>query len=152
ALAIGALGRLLRKATVWNAIALAIGIAVLLNSRPYESVFFCIPVAFALFQKWLAKESRATSRESRRLLAPAAGVLLLATAWMAYYNWRVTGNPLRTPYAEAVRTYDRSALFLWQEPKPPQHYNSRELDVFYNRWERENYDRTWDSVKEVTWT
>ena len=153
ALVLGALGRWLRSGRAWHAILLAIGIAILLNSRPYEAVFFCVPVAFLVLRR-LAGESGATSlaRSRWRAVVPAAAFLAAVVAWMAYYNWRVTGKALETPYAWAVRTYDRSALFLWQKAKPPQHYNSRELDVFYNRWERENYDRSWDGVKEVTRT
>jgi hypothetical protein len=151
ALAVGALGRLRRGGGTGNAVALAAGVAILLNSRPYESVFFCVPVAVVLF-RWLAGEGSSRAAERRRsVLLPAAAILLLTFAWMAYYNWRVTGNPLEIPYSEAVKTYDRSALFLWQKAKPPRHYNSKELDVFYNRWERENFDRSWDGAKDITW-
>jgi len=150
ALALGALPRILRRGGTANSIILAAGIAVLLNSRPYEAVFFSLPVAVVFF-RWLVGKASEHARRWRSAFLPAAAILTLTFAWMAYYDWRVTGNPLETPYAEAVKAYDRSALFLWQQPKPPRHYNSKELDVFYNRWERENYDRTWDALKDVTW-
>ena len=150
ALAVGALGRLLRRGRVSSAILLALGIAILLNSRPYEAVFFCIPVALVFF-RWLRAQRSDLTSKRMLVFAVAVGILVVTVAWMGYYNWRVTGNPLEAPYAEAVRVYDRSALFLWQEPKPTQHYNNKEFDVFYNQWGRENYDRTWDGVKDVTW-
>src|SRR5262249_35071131 len=89
-------------------------------------------------------------RKWRSVFAPVACILLITVVWIAYYNWRVTGNPLEVPYTEAIKTYDRSALFLWQKAKPPQHYDSKELEVFYNQFKRENYDRTWADVKEIT--
>jgi hypothetical protein len=152
AVAIGALGRLLRRGCTRYTVLLAIGLAILLNSRPYEAVFFGLPVGL-VFVRWFFSKAASLSAAVRwkSIFAPIAGILLLMVAWMAYYNWRVTGSALETPYAWAVHTYDRSALFLWQKPKPALHYRSIELDFFYNQWERENYDRTWDSVKDVTW-
>jgi hypothetical protein len=154
ALAAGALGRLLRRGHSRSAILFAIGAAILLNSRPYEAAFFAIPIAAVFLRRFFGKANvTATApRPWKSVFAPVGAVLLATIAGMGYYNWRVTGNVLETPYAWAVHTYDRSALFLWQKAKPPQHYNSRELDVFYNRWERENYNRKWDDVKEVSWT
>jgi hypothetical protein len=152
ALVVGALGRLLRRASVANAILLAIGVAILLNSRPYEAIFFCIPLTVAFF-RWLLRKkegAEAPVRRWRLVFVPAAAVLLATVVWMGYYNWRVTGSPLVTPYALCLRTYDRSALFIWQLPKPSQPYSSVELDAMYNKFERFHYRRTWEDLKAVS--
>jgi hypothetical protein len=152
ALAVGALGRLLRRASIPQAILLGIGIAVLANSRPYEGLLLCIPLG-AAFLWWLAGKTKhsGTRRERvQRVLLPLSAVLLATAAFMGYYNWRVTGNPLLFPHTLAGREYDRSALFLWQQGKPPLHFNNVEFEYFYNRWERGNYNRTWEGLKRVS--
>ena len=69
---------------------------------------------------------------------------------MAYYNWRVTGNAVLMPHALRTSTYHSSALFLWQHPRPPLHYNNQQFEEFYNGWERENYQNTWPAVWRVS--
>lgn len=152
ALAVGALGRVLRHASIANAIVLGIGIAILANSRPYEGLLLCVPLACA-FLRWLAGKSKCSGlwpERAKRVLLPVSIVLLATIAFMGYYNWRVTRNPLLFPHVLASRTYDRSALFLWQQPKPPLHFDNLEFEYFYNRWERDNYGRTWEDAKKVS--
>ena len=152
ALVVGALGRLLRRAGVANAILLAVGVAILANSRPYEAIFFCIPPGVAFF-RWLVRKKEGAGARALRwrlVFVPAATILLATVAWMGYYNWRVTSSPLVTPYALYLRTYDRSALFIWQMPKQPQPYGSLELDAMYNKFERFHYRRTWEDLKAVS--
>jgi hypothetical protein len=53
---------------------------------------------------------------------------------MLYYNFKVTGNPLDTPYASHYRQYDLGTPFLWSKarPQPPvQNAHIREV----HRWE-----------------
>src|SRR5215475_2453084 len=88
ALAVGALGRLLRKGGVASAILLALGVAILLNSRPYEAVFFCIPLAVVFF-RWLLAQRKHVKGSRMNVLVAVGGGLFITVAWMAYYNWRV---------------------------------------------------------------
>jgi hypothetical protein len=69
---------------------------------------------------------------------------------MGYYNWRLTGNAFLMPHALRTRTYHSSALFLWEHSRPPLHYNNRQFEDFYNGWERENYQNTWNDVWRVS--
>src|SRR5262249_46568710 len=55
ALAVGALARVVHIGRIRNAILLAVGLAILLNSRPYEAVFFAIPMAFCFFRWFFGK-------------------------------------------------------------------------------------------------
>jgi len=151
ALVLGAFGRMKRRPSFALGIFLGLGVAILFNSRPYESVFFCVPVAIAVFL-WLRGEFKqvAPRRAALRLVLLPAGVILLITGClMARYNWRVTGDAFLPPYAYDAGLHDRAAMFLWQAPKPPIHYDNAELENFYNQYERLAYDRSWTSFKSV---
>jgi hypothetical protein len=152
ALAAGALGRVLRRASIVNAALLGVGVAILANSRPYEGLLLCIPMA-CVFLWWLAGKSKyagAWRERATKVLLPVSILLLATIGFIGYYNWRVTGDALLFPHVLAGRTYDRSALFLWQQAKPPLHFNNVEFEYFYNRWERGNYGRTWADAKKVS--
>jgi hypothetical protein len=151
ALVLGAFGRLKRHPSPVMGIFLGLGVAILFNSRPYESVFFCLPVAVAILI-WLRREFHAveTRRAALRLVViPAGLILLFAGGLMAYYNWRVTGHATLPPYAYDARLHDRAAMFVWQTPKPPIHYDNAEMENFYNQYERLAYDRSWAKIKSI---
>ncbi|HTB92041.1 MAG TPA: hypothetical protein VK728_04370 [Candidatus Sulfotelmatobacter sp.] len=151
ALVLGAFGRMKRRPSLALGILLGLGVAILFNSRPYESVFFCVPVAIAMLL-WLRREFQhlETRRSVLRLIIfPAAIILLITGCFMARYNWRITGNAFLPPYAYDERLHVRAALFLWQAPRPPLHYNNAQLETFYNQYERLNYDRSWSTFKFV---
>jgi hypothetical protein len=151
ALVLGAFGRINRRPSLAMGILLGLGVAILFNSRPYESVFFCIPVAMAILF-WLRRQFREveTRRAALRLVViPVGVILLLAGGMMARYNWRVTGHATLLPYAYDARLHDRAAMFVWQTPKPPIHYDNAEMENFYNQYERLAYDRSWATFKSV---
>jgi hypothetical protein len=151
ALVLGAFGRIRRRPSLAMGIILGLGVAILFNSRPYESVFFCIPVAAAACL-WLWRECKeaVTRRAVLRLVVLPVGVILIITGClMAGYNWRVTGHAVLPPYAYDARLHDRAAMFLWQTPKPAIHYDNAEIEKFYNQYERLAYDRTWTTLKSV---
>jgi hypothetical protein len=98
------------------------------------------------FVWWLAGKAAAKETRRRRVqkgLLPLVGVIVLAGAFMGYYNWRLTGNPLLMPHTLNVRTYHTARIFLWQELKPKLHYNNMAFQVFYNGWERSVYQPDW---------
>ena len=152
ALVLGALVRIVKRARVHDAVLLGLGVAILANSRPYEGVLFCIPAA-AWFSGWLIGKTK--SRQPLRIrfqnvVAPLTLVLVLTSAFMGYYNWRLTGNPLLLPHVLNTRTYHTAGLFLWDHKKPEMHYRNHQFEDFYNGWERENYDNTWADMWRVS--
>ena len=151
AMLLGALPRIARHPNLKNAVILGLGIALLANSRPYEGLLFCIPAAIFLLW-WLAgKTSRpALAKNRARVLAAVLLIVIPAAAFMGYYNWRLTGHPFLLPHTLRTRTYHSSALFLWQRPSAPIHYNNQQFEEFYNGWERENYQHTGNDVKRVS--
>jgi hypothetical protein len=151
ALVLGAFGRIRRRPSLAMGILLGVGVAILFNSRPYESVFFCIPVGAAILL-WLWREYKQaeTRRTALRLVVlPASIILLFTGGLMARYNWRVTGHATLPPYAYDARLHDRAAMFVWQTPKPAIHYDNVEMEKFYNQYERLSYDRSWAMLETV---
>ena len=58
---------------------------------------------------------------ARSVVLPAAAVPIPIAGWMAYYNYRVTGDPWKLPYLEHERQYDMWSPLVWQPragPKP----------------------------------
>jgi hypothetical protein len=151
ALLLGAIARLLRRARSLDAILLAIALAILANSRPYEGLVFSLPSLFVL-TRWLFQKSRPAQPNGWRAVAfPIAAILLLTASFMGFYNWRLTGHSLLFPNALNVRTYHTAPMFLFQASKPEIHYNNQQFEDFYNGWEREEYDHSWQSAKCLSW-
>jgi hypothetical protein len=154
ALVLGALPRLFRHERLRDALILGVGVAVLANSRPYEGFVFCLPAAF-LFVRWLRLKARNKADRGipwTRVIAPLCTVLLLAVAFMGYYNWRLTGNALLFPHTLNERAYESVPPFFWQAPLPEKHYNNDRFEEFFNVWEREEYTRSWKGFLDVSVT
>jgi hypothetical protein len=128
ALVLGALGRILRDPGALDGGVMALGMAVLANSRPYEGTILCTAVVAALL--W-----RLSRRRPAKPLVPTLAafvvVLLMAVAATSYYNFRVTGHPLRLPYQVHEATYGMSPLFIWQQPRPEPSYRHQVLHDFH---------------------
>ena len=134
ALVLGALPRFLRNAKIRDGMWMALGAAILANSRPYEGLLLCLPVAFTLFWWVVKKRSPALPVLLRRMSAPAV-LLLVTIAGMAYYNYRVFGNMFTPPYAVNRATYASAEHFLWQSPRPVPVYRHEVMREFYTDFE-----------------
>jgi hypothetical protein len=134
ALVLGALPRIKRTARVRDGLVMALGIAILANSRPYEGMLLCGPVAASLAW-WAATEARqAGSALLGRAVAPFA-LLLAAGGMMAYYNYRVFGDALTLPYQVNRATYASAPVFVWQRARPAPVYRHKVMRDFYTNWE-----------------
>ena len=114
ALLLGALRRLPRQPTAMNGALFGLGLAALANTRPYEGGV----VALAALV-WLGLAYRRLGRAARALMLRRAGVpltLVLAASlgFMAWYNYRVTGSPLKLPHAVHAERYATTPVFFWQ--------------------------------------
>jgi hypothetical protein len=129
ALVLGAMPRILRHARTRDALLLGVGLAILANTRPYEGLLFCIPVAGWFFW-WIAGKTKSPAPPRTRIvkvLAPLAVVLALTIGFIGYYNWRLTGNALLFPHALNSRTYRTMGLYLWDHPKEPLQYHNQQF-------------------------
>jgi hypothetical protein len=139
ALVFGALPRIIKKQRVRDGLWLALGLAILANSRPFEGVVVCIPVA-AVLGIWLIRTRCLPWRDRlRRIVLPVALVLLVTAAWMGYYNFRVTGDPLLMPYQVHESTYAVTPVFLWQSLTTEPQYRHKSLRDFYTGWTYTKY-------------
>ena len=124
ALVLGALLRIKRNWRIRDALLMGAGFALLFGSRPYESLFFSIPI-FAVLIVWLCRcDTRTTRRRLIQVALPLSLVLVAAAAFMFYYFWRTTGNPFIPPYVINFRTYGVDPNFAWLPLRPiPQYHH-----------------------------
>jgi hypothetical protein len=139
ALVFGAMMRIVRQPRALYAILLGIGIAVLANSRPFEGLVVCLPVAVVLFH-WIVSNRHSLLRVSfGRIGLPILAILILTGTAMAYYNFRVSGNPLQIPYLLHQKTYSVAPAFIWQSPSPEPTYHHRVIRDVVLGWEFDGY-------------
>ncbi len=131
ALVLGALPRIKKSQRIRDAIAMALGLAILANSRPYEGFIFSLPVAAALFAWMLGKTRPPFVISLRRVVAPICLLLAITVTGMSYYFWRVTGNPFKVPYQIERETYAIAPYFLWQSPHPEPGYHHAVIRKMY---------------------
>ena len=136
ALAIGALPRLARKASPGAACAAAAAIFVLANSRPFEGLIVISLLGIALL--WWARRCGNMSNLVRAaVIGPLAAGILLTTGFVAYYNWRTTGDPLLMPYVLNSREYHMAPpLWILPPASPPAVFPDSATQEFWN-WDHE---------------
>jgi hypothetical protein len=139
ALVLGALPRVLRRWRARDLLLMALGAAILANSRPYEGLLVSIPAALALCWQ-IAKKPQAPIAVLLRRMMPATVLLLFTAAFMAHYNYRVFGNALTLPYQINRATYASAPVFLWQSPRPEPVYRYKVMRDFYSRWEMGDFE------------
>jgi hypothetical protein len=139
ALVFGALPRILKKRSLRAVLCLALGLAILANSRPFEGLVVSVPVMVVLGLWVLRTRNVGWGVLFRRTLLPVVLVLFLTALWICLYNFRVTGDPFRMPYQVHESTYGATPVFLWQPLKAAPSYNHKSLQEFYVGWARRGY-------------
>ena len=130
ALVLGALPRIKRLQRVRDALLIGLGLALLANTRPYESLFFCLPIAAVLLIWMFGRSAPPLLLLLRRVLLPLSLVLTITVAAMGYYFWRVTGSPIRIPYQVNISAY-HLVYFPWQKLQPAALYRHAVMKQFY---------------------
>ena len=133
ALMLGALPRIQRTFRLRDFLWLALGMAILANSRPYEGLLVCVPALAALVWSFWKKPHPRTSLLRRA--APAMLLLLGTLAFMGYYNQRVFGHALTPPYQADRAMYASAPHFVFQKARLEPVYRHRVLREFYSGWE-----------------
>ena len=114
ALVLGALPRIRRRQRIGDAILMGVGLALLMNTRPYESLFFCFPIAASLFLWMLRRSSSPLPRLLSHVVLPVGLLLVMSFSATGYYFWRVTGSPFRIPYQVNIAKY-HLVYFPWEK-------------------------------------
>jgi hypothetical protein len=133
ALVLGALPRLKRSAQFRYGLLMAIGIAMMALTRPYEGLLLCIPVAVTLgYWVWKGKSRPPVVVLVRRAAVPLA-LILAAIAWLGYYDYKAFGSPTTLPYTVNRNTYAIAPYYVWQEPRPEPDYRHPAMRAFYEK-------------------
>jgi len=138
ALVLGALPRIMRHQRVRDAILMALGVAMLANTRPYEGMILSLIVAVRLIW-WIAKDKPPARMIAQRVGLPILLVLGMAGAATAYYFWRVTGNPLTMPQQLNRETYAVARYFYWQSAYSEPVYRHKAIRDFYTVTEFQHF-------------
>jgi len=110
ALALGAVARILWRGQLGHSITWALGLAILVLSRPYDAAVLGFATTAILF--WFLLKSHTPLRTlSVRVALPALTILTLCLAAVAYNNYRVTGSALTLPYKAYDGQYIRATMF-----------------------------------------
>jgi hypothetical protein len=131
ALVLGALPRIKEKQRARDAAWMGIGLALLFNSRPYESLFLAVPIAIALLVWLLRKDEQQIQRRLLQVILPLGIIVTVTIGAMALYFWKTTGQPFQSPYLVYEKTYMSAPSFPWLSRKPMPSYTSSELRNFY---------------------
>jgi hypothetical protein len=141
ALVLGALPRLTKTPRLRYGVLLAIGIALLATSRPYEGLLLCLPCAVFLGHWLLYGKNRPSAARLLRLSALPLAILIGAGSWMAYYDYRAFGHATTLPYSVNRATYAVAPYYVWQSPRPEPVYRHEVLRNFYNQNELDAYKK-----------
>jgi hypothetical protein len=138
-LVLGSARRIWTRPRVRDACWMGIGIFVLFTTRAFEGLFVLIPVA-VMMAVWLFSPARIPAMTRwMRVVAPLCIVLAASAAWIAYYNYRVTGSAKTAPYILGRQERNAAPPFLWEKPGPTRHFQLAIFRGFYNEWEMETY-------------
>lgn len=131
ALVLGAFPRLMRTTRMRYGLLLALGISMLVTSRPYEGLLLCLPVAVVLGRWVFAGKNRPAPAALLLRAALPVALIVAVGAWMAYYDYRAFGNPLTPPYQIDRAQYAVEPYWMWQPPRPEPVYRHKVMRDFY---------------------
>jgi hypothetical protein len=101
ALVTGALVRITRAKQWRYAWHLGIGAVIVVLARPFEGLLLVIPTLIAL----------GMTNRTARVWLPIVFTGVVGGSWLAYDDYRVTGDPLRLPYQQYYEQYERVPPF-----------------------------------------
>ena len=134
-LVLGSLPRILRRRRTSATGPLAIGLAILMLTRPFEGAMLALPCIVVL----VILLRRAGWKRIAVLAALPLSVVVACAAWIGFYNWRGTGDPWLTPYVVNYRMYHMVGPFIFSRLRPIPHYRHASMRVNYIQWELATY-------------
>jgi len=139
ALVLGAIERLRRPGRAASSAALAsAGIILLFATRPFEALLW-----MGVFACSLVWQRRALVGQIAMKVAPAfVLVFMLGATSLAWYNWRITGDPLNPPYLAYRNIYGTPQPYWWQGPIRISSFRYPELENNYLNQNRLYNQRT----------
>jgi hypothetical protein len=144
ALALGAFRKLEQRPFALGT-TLGAGLGILAISRPFEGAITGICIAVALVGQFVSASGRQRVQQLRALV-PAICIIALTFAWLGYYNWRITGSVLASPYQVYQRQYSSNPLLLLGTPGKTPTYRHPELERFFKGWGVQRYEQHRSSI------
>lgn len=140
-LVLGAFPRLTKTARLHYGLLMGLGIAILGLTRPYEGLLLCLPVAVALGRwAWKGENRPPATVLARRAVLPLT-VIVVAMAWLGYYDLKAFGKASTLPYTVDRATYAMAPYYIWQNARPAPHYRSAALRNFYQQGEMDFFNK-----------
>lgn len=132
-LVVGALPRILKRRRLSDVWWMALGLAILANSRPYEGFLLAVPIAIAISIWFFRQRGPELIRSLVRVVLPLTLMLGVFAAATGYYYYRVTGSPFRLGYQVNRSLYAAAPYFLWQSARPEPQYRHAVMQKLYHR-------------------
>ena len=130
ALALGATARIWKRRAYGHSLTWALGVSILMHSRPYDAAVLAASSATILV--WLLLRSDVPVKViGTRIALPALGVLALSLGAVGYVDYRVTGNALTLPYVVHDRQYEVASPILLAPLTPEPVYRHAVMRHFY---------------------
>ena len=126
ALMAGAVGRLRREPKVIDGVAFGAGAVLLAWTRLYEGFVVAAALTILLFVF-----------RRRGLSKPAAAALIVIAAgvgFLMYFDVRVTGHPLKTPYVAYNERYLSAPNFIWERAGIMPRYDHPDFAFIYRHF------------------
>lgn len=131
ALTAGALARMAKGARLTSMGAVwALGLAILLHSRPFDGVVLGCSTGVALIW-WLRKSGTSYRAIALGVGGPTLIVMGIAMAALLYDNYRVTGHALLVPYQLYEEQYVTAPMFFVQPLRTGMVYRHEIMRVFF---------------------
>jgi hypothetical protein len=143
-LACGGVMHMRRSKSIASSLLLGTGVVLLAISRQYEGVVLCLALAVLV----LVIDGMRGAMTMLRRAWPAAIIMLIGASWMAYYNYRVTGNAMVSPYVFYERQFAVTPPLLFM-PKPPEKtYELPGFSQYYLGRETRMYESHFSSLND----
>ena len=107
------------------------GAIILLYTRPFEGAAWLLAISICFYSD-VARLIRISFRTSTFAWLALQG--LTAVGWLLYYNFQITGDPLKLPYVAYEEQYSGSPLFAWSNYSIPSQASTGFLQ-HYRQWE-----------------
>ena len=141
-LVLGALIRILRRRRPLHIVTLALGLAIMMQSRPWEGAVLGV-LAVGVLVWVVAATPREFPREYRarcwRAAVPAAAILLVSLSAVAYIDYRVTGSPLTMPHTLYDKQYIVAPMFAFLPLRPEPVYRHASIRNLYTGWNADQW-------------
>ena len=139
ALLLGGLRRTLERPRVAPSLVMALGLAILANSRPFEGFVIAVPCAILVIGFVGFRTLNRQWGSVTRIVVPVGLALVITALWIGFYNRAVTGDPMKMPHRLYAETYMTVPYFLFLPPRPLPRYRHAELAKFHKQFEQGSY-------------